>query len=81
MNVRNIKAETKEPVQVTTHSILESRVVFCLERSENIQSRLGKICGPDEIAYLDTAGKSRGTCFQVPHTHVEGHVVLVTRFF
>ena len=53
MNVRNIKAETKEPVQVTTQSILESRVVFCLERSENIQSRLGKICGPDEIAYLD----------------------------
>ena len=53
MNVRDIEAETKEPVQVTTWSILESRVEFCLERSKNIQSRLGKICGPDEIAYLD----------------------------
>ena len=53
MNVRNIEAETKEPVQVTAQSILESRVVFCLEHSKNIQCRLGKICGPDEIAYLD----------------------------
>ena len=53
MNVRDIEAETKEPIQVTTQSILESRVEFCLERSKNIQSRLGKICGPDEIAYLD----------------------------
>ena len=53
MNVRDIEAETKEPVQVTTRSILESQVEFCLERSKNIQSRLGKICGPDEIAFLD----------------------------
>ena len=53
MNVRNIEAETKEPVQATTHSILESRVAFCLKRAKNIQSHLGKICGPDEIAYLD----------------------------
>jgi len=53
MNVRNIEAETNEPVQVTSRSILESRVAFCLEHSKNIQSRLGKICGLDEIAYLD----------------------------
>jgi len=53
MNVRNIEAKTKEPTQVTTRSILESRVAFCLERSKNIQSCLGKICGPDEITYLD----------------------------
>ena len=53
INVRDIEAETKEPVQVTTRSILESRVEFCLERSKNIQSHLGKICGPDEVAYLD----------------------------
>jgi hypothetical protein len=53
INVRNIEAETKEPVQVTTQSILESRMALCLERSKNIRSRLGKICGPDEIAYLN----------------------------
>jgi hypothetical protein len=53
MDLRNIEAETKEPVQVTAQSILESRVAFCLERSKYIQSCLGKICGPDEIAYLD----------------------------
>ena len=53
MNVRNIEAQTKEPVQATTRSILESRVAFCLERSKNIQSHLSKICGPDEITYLD----------------------------
>ena len=28
-------------------------IALCLERSKNIQSRLGKICGPDENAYLD----------------------------
>ena len=28
-------------------------MAFCLERSKNIQSCLGKICGLDEIAYLD----------------------------
>ena len=53
MNVRNIEAETNEPIQVTTQSILESRVAFFLERSKNIQSHLGKICGLDEIAYLN----------------------------
>jgi len=30
INVRNVEAETKEPVQVTTQSILESRMAFCL---------------------------------------------------
>jgi len=53
MNDRNIEAKTKEPAQVATQSILESRVAFCLEHSKNIQSHLGKICGPDENAYLD----------------------------
>ena len=53
MDLRNIEAETKEPIQVTAQSILKSRVAFCLECSKYIQSRLGKICGPDEIAYLD----------------------------
>lgn len=53
LDLRNIDAENKEPVQVTTQSTLDSRVAFCLKRSKSIQSRLGKICGPDETAYLD----------------------------
>ena len=53
MFVRSIEVETKEPVQLTTRSILESRVAFCLKCSKNIQSRLGKICGSDENSYLD----------------------------
>jgi len=41
MNVSNIEAETKEPVQVTARPILESK---------SVQSHLGKLCGPDENA-------------------------------
>ena len=38
---------------MTAQSILESRAAFYLEHAESIQTRLGKICGSDEIAYLD----------------------------
>ena len=38
---------------MTAQSILESRAAFYLERAKSIQTRLGKICGSDEIAYLD----------------------------
>ena len=48
LNVRNIEAKTKEPIQATTRSILESRVAFCLECSKNIHFPLDKICGPDK---------------------------------
>src|SRR5437016_4399913 len=53
MDLRNNGAEKKESVRVSAQSILESRVAFCLERSKYIQSRLRKICGPDENSYLD----------------------------
>ena len=53
MDLRKIDAKTKESIRVMTESIGQSRVAFCLERAKYIQTRLGKICGPDEMAYLD----------------------------
>jgi hypothetical protein len=50
---RNIGAENEESVRVPAQSILESRVAFCLERSKCIQSRLHKICGPNDTSYFD----------------------------
>ena len=53
-NLRSGETETKEPVRDTARTSLESRVEFYIERSKSVQSRLHKICGPNETTYLDS---------------------------
>jgi hypothetical protein len=54
MDLRSGEAETQGPLRATARSTLESRAAFFLERSKSIQSRLRKICGPNETTYLDS---------------------------
>ena len=49
MDLRDTKAKDQDPIRST----VQSREEFCVERSNHIRSRLSKICGIDEIAYLD----------------------------
>jgi hypothetical protein len=53
-NLRSGETKTKEPVRDTARTSLESRVEFYIERSKSVQSRLHKICGPNETTYLDS---------------------------
>jgi len=53
-NLRSGETETKEPVRDTARTSLESSVEFYIERSKSVQSRLHKICGPNETTYLDS---------------------------
>jgi hypothetical protein len=53
-NLRSGETKTKEPVRDTARTSLESRVEFYIEHSKSVQSRLHKICGPNETTYLDS---------------------------
>jgi hypothetical protein len=53
-NLRSGETETKEPVRDMAQTSLESRVEFYIERSKSVQSRLHKICGPNDNTYLDS---------------------------
>ena len=49
MDIRDMEAKDQDPIQLTVQSWEE----FCIECSNHIRSHLSKICGIDEIAYLD----------------------------
>ena len=49
MDLRDTEAKDQDPIWST----VQSREEFCIEHSNHIQSHLSKICGIDEIAYLN----------------------------
>lgn len=72
MDLRSGATEKQEPLRATARSTLESQVAFFLERSKSIQSRLHKICGPNETAYLDNlcARFIKENCKEEIGTHI-----------
>ena len=50
MDLRDTEAKDQDPIWST----VQSQEEFCIERSNHVWSCLSKICGIDEIAYLDS---------------------------
>ena len=50
MDLRDTEAKDQDPIRST----VQSQEEFCIERSNHVWSCLSKICGIDEIAYLDS---------------------------
>lgn len=49
MDLRDTEAKDQDPVRST----VQTQEELCVERSNHVRSRLSKICGIDEIVYLD----------------------------